>query len=624
MISELDSESNQTSSNRNDNTSTSPSDSRNTQRWPSHVFSSKAMAKLQDRTETANNSLMLESLEAFKTKVKNIAEDGKLPIKKDPKKIATDAEKEENAKAHWMSVLRRRVNTRDGETSDTVAMYFPFWNEDFENELIKHKINICPSYGVVRFIGNDENGDLILPKALERFQRYTNGDLFLPKNLKRFQFYTSDLIKNFCHYVKERDLAFVILHESPYWKNTNTKKWTEKQTNDYRALERASQFLNKCNIQLQHRATKTKVCSIRIERVREFTFGSEMHLLLLESNEEKQETKGEEGEEGEEGEGEGEGEEDEDEDEDEEEEGVEEDEDIEAEDEDEEAEDEDEEGFMDGYKKPPLPELCPMPSCNGELSLSFGRRNQNLRTLPGPDRRWIVTCNTCETKHHACHFHCGYLDKILEGYTSSHIGRHERENHKSRNFKLSKANSEESKSQTTVVFDDNESSSSEESSSDGDDNESSSSEESSSDGSSASNSNQSSVWLDLAVQKSTNLKKSQTSVVNLRQNHAVHTLRKSPRLHERDTTSTEFDDIGVSNSDSSSSKSSDEDSKSESEMDFGTSTDLDFRQSDDRNNEVDFNLSTDLHILDEYALRDDILSEALFAMDAGVVDQTTE
>ncbi|GFH52706.1 predicted protein [Chaetoceros tenuissimus] len=113
---------------------------------------------------------------------------------------------------------------------------------------------------------------------------------------------------------------------------------------------------------------------------------------------------------------------------------------------------------------------------------------------------------------------------------------------------------------------------------------SSSTEESSSDESSASTSSHLSVRLDLLVQNSINLKKSHTSVVNLRKIHGVH---RSPQLRKRDTTNSDIGDIGVSDADSSSNESSDEDSNmenEESEMYFEKSNDLDFRQFDDDQN----------------------------------------
>ena len=76
-------------------------------------------------------------------------------------------------------------------------------------------------------------------------------------------------------------------------------------------------------------------------------------------------------------------------------------------------------------ERPPLPSSCPEKNCAGVLSAVLGKRkNKNLKNMPGPDFRWIVSCTICSTKWHACHFLCGHISKISP-VGSSDIIRHE-------------------------------------------------------------------------------------------------------------------------------------------------------------------------------------------------------
>lgn len=57
--------------------------------------------------------------------------------------------------------------------------------------------------------------------------------------------------------------------------------------------------------------------------------------------------------------------------------------------------------------------------------MSLGKRkNKYLKSLEGPDIRWVVSCSACPKKWHACHFLCGHLQKI-SSIGSSDIIRHE-------------------------------------------------------------------------------------------------------------------------------------------------------------------------------------------------------
>ncbi len=80
-----------------------------------------------------------------------------------------------------------------------------------------------------------------------------------------------------------------------------------------------------------------------------------------------------------------------------------------------------------GYQYPPLPPQCPEKDCNGTLACSLGkRRNKNLIKIPNtPDFRWMVSCNKCSVKWHACHFLCGHMARISTIGGSSDIIRHE-------------------------------------------------------------------------------------------------------------------------------------------------------------------------------------------------------
>ena len=80
---------------------------------------------------------------------------------------------------------------------------------------------------------------------------------------------------------------------------------------------------------------------------------------------------------------------------------------------------------LSSYKLPPLPSSCPEAHCSGTLSVSLGKRkNKYLKSLEGPDFRWVVSCSACPKKWHACHFLCGHLQKI-SSIGSSDIIRHE-------------------------------------------------------------------------------------------------------------------------------------------------------------------------------------------------------
>jgi hypothetical protein len=77
------------------------------------------------------------------------------------------------------------------------------------------------------------------------------------------------------------------------------------------------------------------------------------------------------------------------------------------------------EGFVTSegkkYKCPPLPFSCIEDDCDGILSSKLGRRiNNYLRSLDGPNFRWIVSCSKCTNKWHSCHFLCGHLQKNIK------------------------------------------------------------------------------------------------------------------------------------------------------------------------------------------------------------------